>query len=120
MAVIAKKKLEAIQAQVVKWRRHLHVYPELSFEEVETPAYIAEQLKGMGITDIQTGVGGRGVLAKITGGKAGPTIAFRADFDALPIQEENDVPYKSTVSGKMHACGHDGHTAALLGVARFL
>ncbi|WP_078391995.1 M20 metallopeptidase family protein [Shouchella patagoniensis] len=120
MVVSAKKRLEAIQEQVVKWRRHLHEYPELSFEEVETPAYIVEQLKGMGITDIQTGVGGRGVLAKITGGKPGPTIAFRADFDALPIQEENDVLYKSKVPGKMHACGHDGHTAALLGVASIL
>lgn len=108
---------ERIQEQVVTWRRHLHMYPELSFEEVETPRYIEEQLMNIGITDIRTSVGGRGIVVKIKGETTGPTIAFRADFDALPITEEVDHSYASKRDGKMHACGHDGHSAALLGLA---
>ncbi|GIN17540.1 amidohydrolase [Shouchella clausii] len=120
MEGIATKKLETLQAQVIEWRRHLHANPELSFEEVETPAFIVQKLKEIGFTDIREHVGGRGVVAKLHGKKPGPTIAFRADFDALPIHEENDVSYASTKPGVMHACGHDGHTAALLGVAATL
>ncbi|WP_263707618.1 M20 metallopeptidase family protein [Shouchella tritolerans] len=120
MEGIATKKLETLQAQVIEWRRHLHANPELSFEEVETPAFIVQKLKEIGFTDIRKQVGGRGVVAKLHGKKPGPTIAFRADFDALPIHEENDVSYASTKPGVMHACGHDGHTAALLGVAATL
>ncbi|MFC0230470.1 M20 family metallopeptidase [Bhargavaea ullalensis] len=94
-------------------RRHLHMHPELSFEEEETPAFIADYLENLGI-EVRRNVGGRGVVGTIRGGKPGKTIAFRADFDALPIQDAKDVPYKSTVPGVMHACGHDGHTASLL------
>jgi amidohydrolase len=105
--------------EMVEIRRHLHQNPELSFEEVETPAFIASYHKKLGL-EIRTGVGGRGVVATLKGGKPGKTVALRADFDALPIQEENDSPYKSKVPGVMHACGHDGHTATLLVLAKVL
>ncbi|WP_019419248.1 M20 metallopeptidase family protein [Paenibacillus sp. OSY-SE] len=105
--------------QIVSWRRHLHQHPELSFQETNTAKFIAEQLTSFGI-EVKVGVGGGGVIGYLRGKQAGPTIAFRADFDALPIHEENDVPYKSTVDGVMHACGHDGHTSTLLGVAKVL
>lgn len=105
--------------EMVAIRRHLHQHPELSFEEVETPAYIANYHRQLG-HDVRTGVGGRGVVAVLRGAKPGKTIALRADFDALPIQEETDVPYKSKVDGVMHACGHDGHTATLLVLAKVL
>lgn len=105
--------------EMVGIRRHLHEYPELSFEEVETPAYIAAYHKELG-HEVREGVGGRGVVAVLRGARSGKTVALRADFDALAIQEENDLPYKSKVAGKMHACGHDGHTATLLGLAKAL
>ncbi len=105
--------------EMVGIRRYLHEYPELSFEEVETPAYIAAFHRELG-HEVREGVGGRGVVAILCSGKPGKTVALRADFDALAIQEENDVPYKSKVAGKMHACGHDGHTATLLGLAKAL
>lgn len=113
------KELEDIFPKMVDIRRDLHQHPELGFEEVRTPQIIADYLKDLGI-DVRTEVGGRGVVGTLRGGKEGKTVALRADFDALPIQDEKDVPYKSTVSGKMHACGHDGHTATLLGVATVL
>ncbi|MFS0787570.1 amidohydrolase [Shouchella sp. 1P09AA] len=120
MLLEAKEKVTHVFEQMVMWRRHLHEHPELSFEEVETPLYIEKQLRKLGITDLTTGVGGRGIVARIKGTKPGKTIAFRADFDALPIEEENEVAYASKVPGKMHACGHDGHTAALLGFAAIM
>lgn len=111
--------LDANFNEMVGIRRHLHEYPELSFEEVETPSYIATFHRELGHV-VREGVGGRGVVAILRGGKPGKTVALRADFDALAIQEENDVPYKSKIAGKMHACGHDGHTATLLGLAKAL
>lgn len=105
--------------EIVRLRRHFHQHPELSFHEVETPKYIADYHTQLG-HEVRTNVGGRGVVAKLKGGKPGKTIALRADFDALPIQEERDVPYRSKVDGVMHACGHDGHTAQLLGLAKAL
>lgn len=111
--------LDANYNEIVGIRRHLHEYPELSFEEVETPSYIATFHRELGHV-VREGVGGRGVVAILRGGKPGKTVALRADFDALAIQEENDVPYKSKIAGKMHACGHDGHTATLLGLAKAL
>jgi amidohydrolase len=113
------KELEDFYPKMIEIRRDFHMYPELSFEEVRTPRKIAEYLTEWGI-EVETGVGGNGVVGRIRGGKEGETIAFRADFDALPIQDKKDVPYKSKVEGVMHACGHDVHTAALLGVARVL
>lgn len=111
--------LDTFYDEIVEIRRHLHQNPELSFEEVETPKYVAAYHEELG-HEVRTGVGGRGVVATLRGGKPGKTVALRADFDALPIHEETDVPYKSKVDGVMHACGHDGHTATLLGLAKAL
>ena len=103
--------------RVVEWRRHLHRYPELSYAEKETSAFVARQLEAMGWR-VRTGVGGHGVVADLDGGVgSGKRIALRADMDALPIQDQKRTEYASTVPGVMHACGHDGHTAALLGAA---
>lgn len=104
---------------MVQIRRHLHMYPELSFKEVHTPAYIADYLRNLNI-EVTEGVGGRGVVGKLIIDENLPTVALRADFDALPIQDLKDTPYKSTVPGVMHACGHDAHTAIVLSAARIL
>lgn len=106
--------------EVVAWRRHLHQHPELSFFETKTAAFIEEKLREFGLTDIRTNVGGNGIVATIHGANEGPTLAFRADFDALPIVDEKETAYTSTIKGVMHACGHDGHTANLLGLAYVL
>lgn len=111
--------VEAQFDEVVSWRRHLHAHPELSFEEVETGKYIVQKLTDFGY-DVQTGVGGNGIIAKLQGAAAGPTIALRADFDALPIQDLKSVSYASKNAGISHSCGHDGHASALLGVAKIL
>ncbi|EGQ26979.1 M20 family metallopeptidase [Mammaliicoccus sciuri] len=111
------KKLEQSYDDMVEIRRHLHMNPEISFKEEKTAAYIADFYKQLGV-DVRTGVGGNGVVAKVKGGKAGKTVALRADFDALPIQDQKDTPYASKVPGVMHACGHDGHTATLLQLAK--
>jgi amidohydrolase len=112
-------KLESLYPEMVQVRRDFHMNPELSFQEVRTPQKIAEYLQGLGL-EVKTEVAGRGVVGILRGGLPGKTVALRADFDALPIDDEKDVPYKSTVPGVMHACGHDGHTATLLGVAKAL
>ncbi|WP_158735645.1 M20 family metallopeptidase [Alteribacillus sp. YIM 98480] len=112
-------KLEELQPELVRFRRDLHMYPELSFCEENTPKKIAGFLREIGL-EVKTNVGGRGVVAVLRGGQPGKTVALRADFDALPIQDEKDVVYKSRVPGVMHACGHDIHSAALLGVAKIL
>ncbi|WP_377889056.1 M20 family metallopeptidase [Alkalihalobacillus sp. R86527] len=109
--------LDELYSEMVELRRYFHQYPELSFEEIHTPKYIADYHRKLG-NDVRENVGGRGVVATLIGGKPGRTVALRADFDALPIQEENQVPYKSKVEGVMHACGHDGHTATLLCLAK--
>ncbi|WP_054635560.1 M20 family metallopeptidase [Thalassobacillus sp. C254] len=111
--------LDTLYNEMVDIRRYLHQHPELSFQEVHTPKYIAEFHEKLG-HKVETNVGGRGVVARLEGGNPGPVIALRADFDALPIQDEKETPYKSTVDGVMHACGHDGHTATLLGLAKAL
>lgn len=108
--------LEESFEEMVSIRRYLHQHPEVSFQETKTAAYIANFYRQLGI-ETRTGVGGNGVVARISGSRPGRTVALRADFDALPIQDEKDVPYKSTVPGVMHACGHDGHTSALLMLA---
>ncbi|WP_269429643.1 M20 metallopeptidase family protein [Pontibacillus marinus] len=113
------ERLENLYEEMVEIRRDLHMYPELSFEEVRTPEIIANYLSDLGL-EVKTGVGGRGVVATLRGNKPGKTVALRADFDALPIQEKNQVPYKSTVPGVMHACGHDAHTAIVLAIAKAL
>jgi amidohydrolase len=105
---------------MVKWRRHFHRYPELSFSEQKTAQYIADLLRGFGIDTI-TQVGGHGVIGEVRGHREGPAtiVALRADTDALPIQDEKQCEYSSQVHGVMHACGHDAHTSALLATARW-
>lgn len=111
--------LDNLNEEIISIRRHLHKHPELSFEEVETPKYIADFHEQLG-HEVKTGVGGNGVLAYLKGNHEGPTVALRADFDALPIHEETNLEFQSVNDGVMHACGHDGHTATLLGVAKAL
>ncbi len=109
--------LEARKEEMVQIRRHLHENPELSFKEEKTAKYIIDFYNGKDVS-IQTNAGnGLGIIVTIEGGKPGKTIGLRADFDALPITEEAEVPFRSKNEGVMHACGHDGHTAYLLVLA---
>jgi amidohydrolase len=110
---------EALREQVIARRRDFHAHPELGFEEYRTAGIVAEVLQGLGL-EVQTGVGKTGVVGILEGAHDGPTVLIRADMDALPITEETGLPFASTVSGKMHACGHDGHTAIALAVAQLL
>jgi hippurate hydrolase len=111
-----------LHGEITGWRHDIHAHPELLFDVHRTAAAVAEKLKSFGCDEVVTGIGRTGVVGVIKGGKGGGArvIGLRADMDALPITEANDLPYKSTVPGKMHACGHDGHTAMLLGAARYL
>jgi amidohydrolase len=111
-------KAQALADELVRLRRDIHRHPELGFHEFRTAALVADTLQEIGI-DVQTGVGKTGVVGRLGSGD-GPTIAIRADMDALPIQDHKDVPYRSQNEGVMHACGHDAHTAILLGVAHLL
>jgi amidohydrolase len=113
------QKLEQRWPEMVEIRRFLHQHPELSFHEKKTAAYIADYYRRLGI-EVRENVGGNGVVATIKGRLPGKTVALRADFDALPIQDEKEVEYRSTVPGVMHACGHDGHTATLLVLGKTL
>ncbi|UXN62293.1 M20 aminoacylase family protein [Phyllobacterium zundukense] len=105
--------------ELIETRRHLHAHPELSFEEHETAAYVADRLERWGY-EVTRNVGGLGVVGRLRQGAGGRSIAIRADMDALPIMEATGLPYASTTAGKMHACGHDGHTTMLLGAAEYL
>jgi amidohydrolase len=116
---VLRRDAEALEKTLVSDRRHLHQNPELSFEEVQTSAFVQERLRDLNIP-FTSGIGGYGVVANLQGHSPGPVVALRADMDALPIQEANEVPYASKVPGVMHACGHDVHTASLLGVAALL
>ena len=102
------------------WRQHLHTIPELRFDCPKTAAYIAERLAEIGVDEVHPSIAETGIVAIIEGQGEGPTIGLRADFDALPMTEQTGLPYASTHPGKMHACGHDGHTAMLLGAAQYL
>lgn len=114
------QEVDEINEDIVKWRRDFHQYPEIGFEEERTSRIVANLLKDWGI-NVETNVGKTGVVGLIEGrGEGNKTIALRADMDALPMQEENDISYQSKVDGKMHSCGHDGHTAMLLGAAKIL
>lgn len=114
-----RSSIQALQPQLVDWRRALHQYPELAFHERHTAQVIAQQLQAWGI-EHQTEVAQTGIVAVIQGDRPGPVLAIRADMDALPIQEANEVPYRSQRDGLMHACGHDGHVAIALGTAFYL
>jgi amidohydrolase len=114
------REAEGMRARLVEQRRDIHMHPELSNREERTSRVVAERLRALGLTDIRTGVARHGVTALLVGGRPGPVVAVRADMDALPIQETNDVPYKSRNAGVKHACGHDVHTTVALGVAELL
>ena len=109
-----------LSADLVAWRRHLHAHPELAYQEHATAAFVRERLAELGLRPSAPLAGGTGLTCLIEGEADGPTVALRADMDALPIQEANEVPYASTVPGIAHLCGHDAHTAMLLGAATLL
>ena len=111
--------IEKRYEEMVGLRRHMHMHPEVSFHEENTKQHIYEQIKDLGL-DIRRDVGGNGIIARLQINDSYKTVALRADFDALPIQDEKDVPYKSKNEGVMHACGHDAHTAMLITAARIL
>ncbi len=117
-----KNRFAEMQDEITAWRRHLHENPELLFDTHETSAFVAEKLKEFGCDEVVEGIGRTGVVGVIRGRKndSGKVIGLRADMDALPIEEATGAPYASKVKGKMHACGHDGHTAMLLGAAKYL
>jgi hippurate hydrolase len=111
-----------LHREITAWRHDLHAHPELLYDVTRTAGMVAEKLREFGCDEVVTGIGRTGVVGVIRGrkGKSGKAIGLRADMDALPIEEATGLPYTSTVPGKMHACGHDGHTAMLLGAARYL
>ncbi|MDR3422263.1 MAG: M20 family metallopeptidase [Xanthobacteraceae bacterium] len=110
-----------LHTEITAWRRDIHAHPELLYDVQRTASSVADKLKAFGCDEVVTGIGRTGVVGVIRGRKAGgKVVGLRADMDALPIEEATNLPYKSTVPGKMHACGHDGHTAMLLGAAKYL
>ena len=117
-------RIAAYAEEMKGWRRHLHMHPELAFDCHDTAAFIIERLREMGVDEIHSGIAKTGIVAIINGQganpSAGPTIGLRADMDALPIAEITGAEYASTIPGKMHACGHDGHVTMLLGAAKYL
>ncbi|HEV8647186.1 MAG TPA: amidohydrolase [Burkholderiales bacterium] len=127
LASTVDQRIRALEPKIIAWRRDIHQNPELSNREVRTSKLVADQLRKLGI-EVKTGVAKTGVVGLLKGGKPGPVVALRADMDALPVTEESDLPFKSTVKteylgqqvGVMHACGHDAHVAILLGVAEAL
>ena len=114
------QEIDELLPGVIADRRHLHQHPELGFQEFETSRFVAERLRSLGLDEVQTEVGRTGVVGILKGGKPGKVVALRADMDALPITELNEVDYKSKNDGVMHACGHDAHISMLLGAARLL
>lgn len=114
-----QSRIATIKDRLVETRHYIHRWPELSDHEEKTSEFVAGRLRALGL-DVRTEVGGHGVIADLPGAAPGKRIAIRADMDALPIQEENDLPYRSQNPGVMHACGHDGHTTTLLGTAEVL
>ncbi|MBK8028616.1 MAG: amidohydrolase [Anaerolineae bacterium] len=119
MAIDFKAQAEALRDELIARRRDFHAHPELAFEEFRTAGIVAQELQKLGL-EVRTGVGKTGVIGLLEGGREGQTILVRADMDALPILEENQTDFTSSVPNKMHACGHDGHTAIALGVAKLL
>jgi len=117
-----KNRFAELLPEITQWRRHLHENPEILYEVHQTAAFVAEKLREFGCDEVATGIGQTGVVGVIRGksGGSGRAIGLRADMDALPIEEMTGLPYASKVPGKMHACGHDGHTSMLLGAAKYL
>ena len=120
LAVPVINRVADYHADMTAWRQHLHAHPEIAYEEVETANFVAERLAEFGVDEIHRGMGKTGVVGVIKAGDGPGKIGLRADMDALPIHEATGAPHASTIAGKMHACGHDGHTTMLLGAARYL
>lgn len=112
------KEIQGFHAEMTAWRHELHAFPETAFEEVKTSDFVAEKLSEFGI-EVSRGWAKTGVVGTLSNGSGG-ALGLRADMDALDIEEQTDLPFKSTIKGKMHACGHDGHTTMLLGAAKYL
>ncbi|TIX61550.1 MAG: amidohydrolase, partial [Mesorhizobium sp.] len=112
--------IAALTPEVIAWRHHIHSNPELGFDENETARFIAEKLRAFGFDEVHEGIGGTGVVGVLRNGAGTRAIGLRAELDALPVVERTGLPYASRNEGVMHACGHDGHTAMLLGAARLL
>ena len=112
-------KIESLEAEMTAWRRDIHAHPELGFEEQRTSEFVATQLKAFGV-EVNRGIGKTGVVGVLRAGSAKKSLGLRADMDCLPIEEANTFAHKSTHTGRMHACGHDGHTTMLLGAAKYL
>lgn len=119
MTISFREGVLSLEDEIIARRRDLHQHPELAFEEVRTAGIVAQELQSLGL-EVQAGIGQTGVVGLLEGDQDGPTLLVRADMDALPIQEANQTDYVSTVGGKMHACGHDGHTSIGLAVAKLL
>jgi amidohydrolase len=113
-------RIAAYAEEMQGWRRHLHAHPELAFDCHQTAAFVAGRLREFGVDDVHEGIAKTGIVAIIEGQGEGPVIGLRADMDALPIMEATGAAHASTIPGKMHACGHDGHTTMLLGAAKYL
>jgi hippurate hydrolase len=113
------KEIEAMHSEMRDWRQHFHQFPETAYEEINTAKFISSKLKSFGLK-VHNGLGKTGVVASLSSGDSRKTVALRADMDALFIEEKTTLPYKSKNTGKMHACGHDGHSAMLLGAAKYL
>ncbi|MHC2303296.1 M20 aminoacylase family protein [Rhizobium mongolense] len=112
---------EELRVEATSWRRHLHQHPELDYRLTETAKFVAQKLESLGVDELETGIAETGIVALVRGNRGdGPTIALRADMDALPILEASNKPWSSMREGLMHGCGHDGHTAMLLGAAKYL
>src|SRR6201981_742442 len=124
-AMAIPDRIANLHPEITAWRRDLHAHPELLFDVHRTAGLVADKLKTFGCDEVVTGIGQTGVVGVIRGRKQGAAggnrvIGLRADMDALPIAEQTNLPYRSTIAGKMHACGHDGHTSMLLGAAKYL
>jgi amidohydrolase len=113
-------RIASVHEEATAWRRDLHAHPEIGFEEHRTAGIIADRLREFGVDEVITGLGRTGVVGIVRGRGDGPMIGLRSDIDALPMQERGDIPHRSTVPGRMHACGHDGHTAMLLAAGQIL
>lgn len=120
MSTEVLEKIKSGQETLKSWMNHMHQMPELAMAETETSKFIAEKLREIGGWEIVEGVGKTGIVASMKVGESEKSIGLRADFDALPIEENNNLPYKSTVPGNAHLCGHDAHTTMLLGAAKYL
>ena len=118
MAVI--NRIADYHDEMTAWRRHLHAHPEIGFEEEATAAFVADKLRAFGVDEVHTGIARTGVVAVVRGREGGRRVGLRCDMDALPLTERTGAAHASTTPGRMHACGHDGHTAMLLGAARYL